>query len=359
MKVLHLINQLTVGGAEKLILETIPLYNKKGITTDVVVHKSDKDHLFLSQLKEKKCCKIFELSYNSVYDPRVIFRLRKFLKSYDVIHAHVFPGFYFLAISKILFKCKAKLVYTEHSTNNRRLHLSIFKYIDQYIYSKFDKIVCITDEVKKVLTTHIKIDDNRIETIHNGINLEVIKKTKQKIPLVKSLIDKTIICQISAFRIEKDHTTLIKSLQHLSENVILILAGDGSTKPSMELLSENLNLSERVFFLGNRSDTPQIMFSSDILVLSSLYEGLSLSSIEAMASGKPFVASRVPGLKELVNDHGVLFEFGNEKDLAKKIISLTNNKSYYNEIVKKCQAKAAQYDISIMINKHIELYNAL
>lgn len=101
---------------------------------------------------------------------------------------------------------------------------------------------------------------------------------------------------------------------------------------------------------------PNLLKSADIIVLSSHYEGLSLSSVEGMASGKPFIASNVPGLKEVVEGAGLLFEDKNDKALAQHITDLINDKLYYERIAKACQERAMQYDINIMVSKQIDVY---
>ena len=167
--------------------------------------------------------------------------------------------------------------------------------------------------------------------------------------------DKVII-QVAGFREQKDQVTLIKALKHLSLNIKLILVGDGTLKKSCENLVRVLNLEDRVFFLGIRSDIPQLLKSVDIIVLSTKYEGISLSSIEGMASGKPFVASDVPGLRNIVTNAGLLFKQGDDKALATTISKLLNDEKLYNEISKRCQERAVHYDINNLINKHITLY---
>jgi glycosyltransferase involved in cell wall biosynthesis len=126
----------------------------------------------------------------------------------------------------------------------------------------------------------------------------------------------------------------------------------------MQLVQE-LGLMERVFFLGLRMDVPRLLKTADIVVLSSKYEGLSLSSIEGMASGKPFVASRVPGLSDLVENAGVLFECGNEKELARCIQELIEDPIYYSKVAQACQERAEDYTIEKMVAEHIELYEKL
>jgi glycosyltransferase involved in cell wall biosynthesis len=121
-------------------------------------------------------------------------------------------------------------------------------------------------------------------------------------------------------------------------------------------LAEEFNVSDRVIFLGMRSDIPALLKTADIVVLSSNYEGLSLSSVEGMASGNPFIASDVPGLQEVVGGAGLLFEAGNEKELASHILHLMEDKTYRDSIAAACEERAAQYDIQEMVEKHVALY---
>ena len=146
---------------------------------------------------------------------------------------------------------------------------------------------------------------------------------------------------------------------NLPKRVKLLLVGDGITKKECISLVKELGLQERVLFLGLRMDVPQLLKTADVIVLSSKYEGLSLSSIEGMASGRPFVAADVPGLSEVVDGAGVLFPMGDDKILAIKISKLIEDKLYYEKVVAACQNRAANYDIKTMVEKHLTLYKSL
>jgi glycosyltransferase involved in cell wall biosynthesis len=108
-----------------------------------------------------------------------------------------------------------------------------------------------------------------------------------------------------------------------------------------------------------RNDVPEILQASDVVVMSSHYEGLSLSSIEGMASGKPFIASDVDGLHEITTGAGILFPEGDEKILAKEIQLLINDREYYENTVKKCQERASHYSIENTAEKYINIYTSL
>lgn len=363
MKILQIINSLGTGGAEKLLLETIPLYRKEGIEMDVLVFWNN-NHQFIDELKALNCCKIIMLkeseNFKDIYSVSHIWKLRKYLKEYDIAHVHLFPAQYFTVLANISIRNKCKLIFTEHNTTNKRIQKKYFKPIERLIYSGYEKIVCISDEIQLIYKKYLSIDKkNRFVLIPNGIDIKKISDSiaVRKSDLYKSLNNKKkLLLQVSAFRPQKDQQTLIRAMSLLSNDIILLLVGDGETRKECESIVLELALNDRVFFLGQRMDIPQLLKTADIVVLSSKYEGLSLSSIEGMASGKPFVASDVPGLSDIVGGAGVLFECGNVQELAVRIQELLVNEQLYKETVNSCQIRASQYDIHNMIQKHIELY---
>jgi glycosyltransferase involved in cell wall biosynthesis len=99
---------------------------------------------------------------------------------------------------------------------------------------------------------------------------------------------------------QKGHEYLLRAAAGVPE-ATFILAGDGPLRPRLEELARSLGLAERVLFLGHRDDVPALLASCDLFVLPSLYEGLPLSLLEAMASGRPAIATDVPGSNEVVH----------------------------------------------------------
>ncbi len=360
MKVLHIINSLGTGGAEKLILDALPIMKKNGIDVDLYLLKSG-EFPFEKSLRNSKF-KIQNSKLSSVYNPFHIFKIITLLKKYNVVHVHLFPAFYWVALAKFISFSKTKLIFTEHNTTNRRVDKWYFKSFDSFIYKRYSKIVSISEKVNDMLVDKMKIDPAKIVLIKNGINLETIKNA---LPISRNKIHQSlndnnkIIIQISRFQPQKDQKTLIKAMKVLPENVFLILVGDGELKSECQELSNQLNLNHRIYFLGVRMDVPSLLKTADIVVLSSHYEGLSLASIEALASGKPFVASKVPGLTEVVENAGLLFEENNETELSKHLLDLLQNDKYYNEIANKCLTKSKEFDINKMVKDEIELYKSL
>jgi glycosyltransferase involved in cell wall biosynthesis len=361
MKIVHIINSLASGGAEKLLLDTLPIYKSKGFEVDLLVLNGTPSP-FMEALQESGCCSIYSLGLKSVYNPIQVFKLIPFLKKYDIAHVHLFPSQYWVVLAKILSFSKIKLIYTEHSTSSRRTRNGLFKYIDPFFYRQYDTIICISEKVSDVVKEHTALSNSKIEIIHNGIVLEKFRNSAAK-DIHKFFpnadLNIKILIQVASFMEPKDQMTLIKAVHYLSDEVKLLLVGEGKLQKECKALVRTLKLEKRVLFLGQRMDVSQLLKTADVVVLSSKYEGLSLSSIEGMASGKPFIASDVPGLQEIVGGAGVLFKQGDAKDLANTIESVLNDSVYYQEIVNSCLKRAEQYDIQIMVDKHLHLYQTI
>lgn len=116
-----------------------------------------------------------------------------------------------------------------------------------------------------------------------------------------------------------------------------------------------MQLENRILFLNNRKDIFEIMKTVDYNVLSSNFEGLSLSAIESLASGKPFIASDVSGLN-FIKNKGLLFPKGDETELARLILELYYNRNLYYQIADDCLSLAKNYSIEKMLDKYVKVY---
>lgn len=157
------------------------------------------------------------------------------------------------------------------------------------------------------------------------------------------------ILMVSAFRPERDQMTLIKAMSLVPDDCVLLLAGDaelpehGALIESCRKVVNELDLEERVRFLGHRDDVPELLAASDLAVLSSLHEDLPVSALEAMASGKPLVASDIPCFRDVVGGAGVLFPCGDAERLAQIIGRFREDKGLREGIAASCRKRAEKY----------------
>jgi glycosyltransferase involved in cell wall biosynthesis len=199
------------------------------------------------------------------------------------------------------------------------------------------------------------IDSKNVTVIYNGIDLDRFMKDATfdfNFFNRKSFI----LMQISRFTESKDQETVIRALKHLPDVIKLVLVGSGETLKKNQAIVLNLNLTERVKFLGDRSDVPELIAYSSVIVQSSFYEGFGLAALEGMSSERPVIGSNVSGLVELLSGWGLLFECGNDVELADIIYKLYTERDYYNHIARRCYLRSREYSIEKMVSKYVEEY---
>lgn len=350
MRILHVIPSLEIGGAQRLIVDLLPILYKKNKDTSLLVF--NKINSPLEQIIEHAGINFINLGISSYKNPIIIFKLFKIIRQYDIIHAHLFPTLYWVAFASIF--THNKIVYTEHSTKNKRRTIKLLRPIEICIYNLYSKIISISKQTQDNLTTWLKKEGRQFIVIENGINLQRYKSENT----YNTSPHKNLI-MISRFAKSKDHETVIKSLQHIDQSINLILVGEGETLEHCKNLVSKLKLNNRISFLGSRTDIPQLIANSYIGIQSSHWEGFGLTAVEIMASNKPIIASDVNGLKQVVDGAGLLFKCGNEIELAKHINSLLEDKEYYDLITHKCFLRSQKYSIENMANKYYELYKEI
>ena len=348
MRILHVITSLRVGGAEKLMVDLLPRLRACEGEIDLCVFDGVRTS-FYEELEEKGV-KIYALS-NSVYSLANLWKLIWLTRKYDVVHSHNTACQYYVAIASLFVTCR--MFTTEHNTTNRRRG-KWWRSVDKWMYGRYDKIICISDLVRDNLCYHIGLSYiKKCVVIHNGIDVK-----RFMIGSSRQVTDDKIVLMVSAFRKQKDQKTLIKAMSLLSPSYQLQLAGTGEECliEDCKNLVKELGLTERVVFLGARMDIETLFETAHVIVLSSHYEGLSLSSLEGMASGRPFIASDVDGLRDIVGGYGVLFPHEDCKVLADKIRTLCEDESYANKVAMRCQERAKMFDISVMVEKYMDVY---
>jgi glycosyltransferase involved in cell wall biosynthesis len=298
----------------------------------------------------------------SIYNPFLIFLILKHIRKYDIINVHLFPALYIVAFTKFLFSNKKILVFTEHSTNNRRMHNRFYKWIDQFVYKQYNKVVTISNDVDFAIKKHLGFRLEYFELIKNGIDFKIINKSKpyNKSQLCEQLLKTDfVVTQVSSFQYPKDQITLIDAIANLPTNIKCLLVGDGIERINCERYVKDRNLENKVFFLGKRIDVYEIMKTSDVLVLSSKYEGMPISCLESLFCNKPFIGTNVPGIREVVAGYGLLFDFLDSKQLSKHIFDLFIDPEYYSKISNSCLLRSKDFDISLTVKAYSKLYKSL
>lgn len=206
------------------------------------------------------------------------------------------------------------------------------------------KIVVVSEAVKKAMLNIIP--ENKIKIIYNGI--EINKLTHIRGSSIRKEInipnDTPIAVTIGSIVREKGYDNLLNAISLVKKNksnVKFIIVGTGKPKAvhNLKKCINKLNLKEYVYYLGFREDIPNILSGSDFLILPSCTEGFPLAPLEAMAAGKPIIATNCGGLPEIVSDgeFGFLVPINNPQDLSEKILYMIENKDKTREMGIKAQ----------------------
>lgn len=363
MRILQVITSLDMGGAETLVVNLIPRLQALGHTADLCVFDGTETPLTQRLRKESPKIKIYALG-KGVYNPLYIFKLTKIMKSYDIVHTHNSSPQLFVAIASLF--CRVKLVSTEHNTSNRKRNWKWYRPIESWMYGRYNHIICISKIAEEKLREYMGGEwlvelSNRyksITTVNNGIDVNAISEAVPCKELLGLKENRKSILMVAGFRKQKNQDTIIRALTLLDkEKYEIWFAGIGERMEEVKQLALSLGVRKRVRFLGLRTDIPNVLRAADVIVMSSHWEGLSLSNVEGMSAHKPFIASDVNGLKEVTKGYGILFPHEDAKALAEEINRLASDEAYYNEIAERCYNRALEFDIQRMTNGYETVYN--
>ncbi|SEA09436.1 Glycosyltransferase involved in cell wall bisynthesis [Prevotella sp. tc2-28] len=360
MKILHVINSLSSGGAERLVTDLMRKMNNDDYELETLIFSNKADVYSKGLIADGYV--VHKLADVSIYNllfvvPKLIIFFRK--HNYDIIHVHLFPGMYYISLLKRFHCIKCPIIFHEHNTSNGRLEKPMFRLIDRFVYKPYKKIICISEAVSQMLTSVYHLSSDKICTIQNGIDLD---RCKQARPVMRKVINKNLskddilIIMVARFNKQKDHLTLLNALARMPNKFKLALLGEGEREEELREMVSEQNLSKRVFFCGYKSNVYDYIKSSDVFVLSSFFEGFGLSCIEAMACGIPVVISNVPGLADVVGFASEKFEVGDIDGLIESIYKLIFNKDIYKEKVLMGLKQARLYSEDKMISDLGRLY---
>ena len=375
MTVLQVITSLLTGGAEHIVVQLAERLTARGIHCDICVFDGE-DTPFMHEIAEwndahgdLEPIRVYRLG-RGFYNLSYIAKLVKIMRGYDIVHTHNSAPQLYVAIAKKLMVGSEKplLCTTEHNTSNRKRHWKWYAPVESWMYSQYRHIICISDIAERKLREYMGgkwLDKTskcygRITTINNGVDVENIHKAKPAEDLLGLKGNRKAIVMVAGFREQKDQDTLVRAMAHLDKSKYeLWLVGIGERQQEVENLAKTLGVDDRVRFVGLRMDVPNVLRAADIVVMSSHWEGLSLSNVEGMSADKPFIASDVNGLREVTKGYGMLFKEGDDVQLAEIIDRLCSSPELYKQVSDRCYQRALQFDINKMVDGYEKVYESL
>ena len=326
MKILHIITGLEQGGAENLLANFCNIH--------ALEHE-----IHIIYLKGKPVvASRFAKNINILHIP-VNFKTASHIRKYvidhtiEIVHTHLghadFIGLWAIRGLNVKPFCTMHNIWYK------------FNFMDQLIFKVYTflftrvvkncKVICISKVVKEHVLKTLRVPEERIRLIYNGIPARKIFLSKNEIRKQLEWSD-DILHILFVGRLEKQKSvhTLIRAMGEVVKSkpdIMCNIVGEGSLKKELEDLSISLRLEKNIRFLGTTDQVEMLLSGSDLFVLPSVFEGLGIVILEAFRSGTAVVASNVEGPAELIEDgiSGRLFPAGNSMALSKIIIELTLN----------------------------------
>lgn len=345
LKILRIIARLNVGGpAVHTILLTEALNNDRfeSILIAGQVEKYEKDMIYLARQKGVNPIIISELGRQ----PRPIKDLIALWKIYnlimrerpDIVHTHTAKAGVLGRIAAIFAGVRIR-IHTFHGNifegYFNRLYVKLFILIEKILAYFTTSIVVVSEEQKKEIVQHYKIaGSEKIKVIPLGLELENFFSLEAPVGNLRreyKIRDDAIVVGIIGRLVSiKNHRMFLDAIRHLTNsldnkfNIKYLIIGDGRERPALEEYMKNLGLDGDVTFCGWREDMREVYSDLDIVALTSLNEGTPLSLIEALAAGKPVVATKVGGVVDVVEDgvNGYLVSSGDIEGFSQRLTTL-------------------------------------
>ena len=359
-KILHIIDKYGLGGVESIIYQLIENFNNKQIECS---------YLFLRDCNIKKRIyrkNVIIKDYSKFSLIKPLRDISKIInkKNINVIHTHHRKGFYLSYILSNKFP-KIKFIHHEHGDIFPK---NLFYVKIMNLFSKrINLIIAVSQSVKNELIKKENLKPNKIKVLHNFVdpnkfnrkNIKVnINKEKAKLGIKK---EDFVIGFVGRLCKIKGCVYLIKALPYLDFKYKVLVVGDGDLRKSLENLAKNLNVTNKVIFLGHINKIQNIYPLFDILVMPSLSEASPMVLFESWAMGIPVIGSNIPSLKGIIKSkvNGILFELGNEIKLANTIKFIKNNEIVRRKIIKFNYEDVKNYSLKEYIKKLEEFYSIL
>lgn len=328
-KILHLITGLEIGGAEMMLLKTLP-YLQDDFDNRVCCLIG---HGPIGKRLEEVGVPVYYLELKNTLDFGIIWRFRKVIRDFQpdilvtyLIHADLFGRIFgrLFGIKKVMCSVRVKLVQIKY------LPLLFLDGLTSLLVTHYH---FNSKTVADMYRRFFFLPERKITVIPNGLEIEkyqILIDTRKKRQDLCLPEDSILIGCVGRLEKQKGQKYLIEAFSELVQqhpSAILLIVGDGAERKFLETLAKKLEVNNVVKFLGKRNDVPEILKLLDIFVLPSLYEGMSNALMEAMASGLPIITTNILENRELIRDSrvGILVPPKDSNSIAQAINSLVND----------------------------------
>lgn len=331
IRVSFLVPTLEGGGSERVIVTLFNALDRELFEPTLVLLQ--KKGIYLQNLPEDAKIEVLNVKRMRYAIAAVAISIRK--QKPDIVFSTLGHMNLLIALLRPLLPSNTKFIARESSTvsvhNKNESFPMLFDFLFGTVYKRFDKIISQCQYMKDDLVHNYKVPSDKMIVINNPLNFGHIQ---QNLAEATSIMNEDYfnILFVGRLSVEKRVDLLLEATAILPENFRLYIIGRGELRSKLELQAKQLQIENRVYFLGEQQNPYNYMMKADCLALTSAYEGFPNVVLEAHACGTPVVAFKSPGgIAEIIieGENGFLVTFGNVAQLADKIMKV--KKTAFND----------------------------
>jgi glycosyltransferase involved in cell wall biosynthesis len=315
LRVLLMIDEASIGGGQMHVLllgKYLQINNWEiEIATEAegwLVDEARKLDIVLHQIKISN-----DLTWQSFQNIRRLLRSQKF----DVLHTHGGTAGFWGRLGSISLREKPITIHTYHGLHylnistdkikaiQQKFKRAIFKQIDRSLLNYTNQIICICrSDYEKAISAGVAIPD-QTSIVYNGIEIDVFSNPvcREEARQIFNLTPTEFVFgNVGRLHEQKGHKYLLQAFAKVTNLARLLIVGDGELQNELTILASELQIIDRVSFLGARSDVREFLSAIDVFVMPSLWEGQPIALLEALAINKPCIATDVDGIPEIITD---------------------------------------------------------
>jgi glycosyltransferase involved in cell wall biosynthesis len=354
-------HDLALGGLQQVIVNICQTINREIFSPSIICLRALGD--YLPEI-ENLGIKVQLIPQKKGTDYFSFLKVAKILRKekIDIIHTHNTQPFMDGVIGGILAGVKT-IVHTDHARDfpDKKRYMFAEWFLSHFVY----KVVAVSEHTALNLQTYEKISPKKIRIIYNGINGTIrdlhIDKIKKKIELGIAKSGPIIGLGVRLSE-QKGIAYLLNAMPEIIRSfpeITLLIAGRGPLEEKLKGQTVSMGLQSHVLFIGMRLDIPEILKLLDCYVLPSLWEGLPMVLLEAMAAGCPIVTTDVGGVCSAIQSGvtGLLVKPGNSGELAQAVISMLSNPELRAACIQNgLRVFNEKFDSSVMTRSYEKLY---
>jgi glycosyltransferase involved in cell wall biosynthesis len=362
VNILHVISTLHVGGVENQLATIVGKYDRKKLSP-LVCSLSDKGEIG-GEIEESG---IEVISLNKLghrFNWTTVRDIYNLIKARDVkiVRTHQYHANLYGRLAAWLAKvpCVVASVHNVY-TRDRKLHRRI---INKFLSGFTDRVVAVSEAVKRDILKYDHLMDDKVTVIYNGIDTQRFSDTNRNSMRAALGIspEAQVIGTVGRLTIQKGQKYLLDAVAMLRKKfpqIALLIVGDGPMRDELSNHIKALGIDKNAILVGTRRDIPRLLSAMDIFVLPSLWEGSPNALIEAMAAGKPVIATDIPPIREIINldKVGILVPVEDSKAIASSIELLFNSKTLAETFGKSAKERVfSDFAMNITVNKYVNLF---